>query len=182
MTAEAERRFVAFVDSAAPVEYLLDETRERARAVTLDVVVPTAAVERAVRRAVAAADVPTGVAVAVRRLDPDPAAWREHLSSTAADRVFVDPALAGAGRLRTGVDVAVERLPADRPGRRRPLVHDGGPARFAATFLLSYLFYLALGDPFDPFDLVTGVLVAGLVAGLLSSTLFESPPRWWSRQ
>ena len=52
------------------------------------------------------------------------------------------------------------------------LVHGGGVSRFLATFLLSYGFYLALGDPFDPFDLVSGLGVAGAVAVLLSRTLF----------
>jgi multicomponent Na+:H+ antiporter subunit E len=57
------------------------------------------------------------------------------------------------------------------------LVHGGGVSRFLATFLLSYGFYLALGDPFDPFDLVSGLGVAGAVAVLLSRTLFEEAPR-----
>jgi multicomponent Na+:H+ antiporter subunit E len=48
--------------------------------------------------------------------------------------------------------------------------------RAIATFGLSLAFYLSLGDPTSPFDLVTGLLSAGVVATVLSRVAFESEP------
>lgn len=55
------------------------------------------------------------------------------------------------------------------------LVHEGGLGGFLPTFVLSYGFYLALGDPTDPFDLVTGALSAGVVAVTLASVVIRPP-------
>jgi multicomponent Na+:H+ antiporter subunit E len=76
---------------------------------------------------------------------------------------------------RADPSTPAERTPGD--GTTQPIVHEGGASRFVATFLLSYGFYLALGDPFDSFDLLSGLAVAGVVAVALSSTLFEAEPR-----
>jgi multicomponent Na+:H+ antiporter subunit E len=179
MTEASEQHFVAFVDAAASVDYALrearDAARERGRPVGLDLVVSSEDAERAVGRAVEAAEVPATVHVTVVRLDPTGSAWRDHLAAHDVDHVLVDPDVPGADAIRAA-DGTVERVPRGRERQRRQLVHDGGVVRFAATFTLSYLFYLSLGNPFDPFDLVTGVPVAGVVATLLSSTLFETPP------
>lgn len=46
----------------------------------------------------------------------------------------------------------------------------------AATGLAAYAFYLALGDPTDPFDLVTGAVSAVVVAWVLGGVTFRRPP------
>lgn len=53
----------------------------------------------------------------------------------------------------------------------RLLVREGELGGVLLTFVLSYGFYLALGDPTDPFDLVTGALSAGVVAVTLASVV-----------
>ena len=55
-------------------------------------------------------------------------------------------------------------------------VRDRRAAGFALTFVLSYGFYLALGDPMALFDLVTGAVVAGVVAATLSAVVVEPSP------
>ncbi|WP_276259750.1 Na+/H+ antiporter subunit E [Haloglomus litoreum] len=87
----------------------------------------------------------------------------------------------GDGRVLAAPDVegapaAAERVPVPRAVRHRPLVHDGGAARFVGVFALSFGFYLLLGDPTDPFDLVTGAVTATLAGVLLSPIVFETPP------
>lgn len=49
-------------------------------------------------------------------------------------------------------------------------------ARYGATGAVAYAFYLALGRPTDPFDLVTGAASACLVAAVLGNVAFERPP------
>lgn len=58
----------------------------------------------------------------------------------------------------------------------QPLAHAGGARRFLAVFAATYAFYLLLGDPLDPFDLVTGAITAGVVAAAFGPVLFERPP------
>jgi multicomponent Na+:H+ antiporter subunit E len=48
--------------------------------------------------------------------------------------------------------------------------------RAVATFALSFGFYLALGDPTDPFDLVTGAVSGLVVVAVLSGVVFERSP------
>jgi multicomponent Na+:H+ antiporter subunit E len=48
--------------------------------------------------------------------------------------------------------------------------------RYGATGLVAYGFYLALGDPTDPFDLVTGFVSAVVVAAVLGAVVFETAP------
>lgn len=49
-------------------------------------------------------------------------------------------------------------------------------AQFGGTVFVAYVFYLALGDPTDPFDLVTGLVSAVVVAIILGRVTFERPP------
>ena len=49
-------------------------------------------------------------------------------------------------------------------------------ARFGATGAVAFVFYLALGDPTDPFDIVTGLASAAVVAVILASVAFEPVP------
>jgi multicomponent Na+:H+ antiporter subunit E len=64
----------------------------------------------------------------------------------------------------------VTRLAAAESSRRAAL------ARAGATALVAYAFYLALGDPTDPFDLVTGAASAVVVAVVLSGVAFARTP------
>jgi multicomponent Na+:H+ antiporter subunit E len=48
--------------------------------------------------------------------------------------------------------------------------------RAVATGAVAYAFYLALGDPTDPFDLATGAASAVVVAWVLSDVAFERAP------
>ena len=48
--------------------------------------------------------------------------------------------------------------------------------RVAGTGVLAFAFYLALGDPTDPFDLVTGLASAAVVAWVLCDVTFERAP------
>jgi multicomponent Na+:H+ antiporter subunit E len=72
--------------------------------------------------------------------------------------------------------VTVERAPVERRVLRPPVAFERSHSRVAVTFGLSFAFYLALGDPTDPFDLVTGVLAAGVVAAVLSRVALERTP------
>ena len=59
--------------------------------------------------------------------------------------------------------------------------HTGGSARASlarvgATAAVAFGFYLALGDPTAPFDLVTGAASALVVAAALGRVSFERPP------
>ena len=48
--------------------------------------------------------------------------------------------------------------------------------RFGATVLVAFGFYLALGDPTDPFDLATGAVSALVVSSVLGRIAFERTP------
>jgi multicomponent Na+:H+ antiporter subunit E len=48
--------------------------------------------------------------------------------------------------------------------------------RALATGVVAYAFYLALGDPTDPFDLATGAVSAVVVAWVLGGVAFERTP------
>jgi len=48
--------------------------------------------------------------------------------------------------------------------------------RFAATGAVAFAFYLALGDPTDPFDIVTGLVSAAVVAAILAGVAFDPVP------
>jgi multicomponent Na+:H+ antiporter subunit E len=49
-------------------------------------------------------------------------------------------------------------------------------ARFGGTAAVAFAFYLALGDPTEPFDLATGLVSAAVVAAVLGRVAFERPP------
>jgi multicomponent Na+:H+ antiporter subunit E len=49
-------------------------------------------------------------------------------------------------------------------------------ARFGGTGAIAFGFYLALGDPTDSFDIVTGLVSAAVVAAVLGDVVFERPP------
>ncbi|ELY83009.1 monovalent cation/H+ antiporter subunit E [Natrinema gari] len=102
------------------------------------------------------------------------------------DRVVLDPEyqpgvtaqmLQPLERELDRIGLAYDEAPVDRPARRGRL--NGGPEGFDrqfATFLISYGFYLLLGDPSYWFDLVTGAAVAGIVAISLAQVTFTVPP------
>ena len=72
-------------------------------------------------------------------------------------------------------DEAVHR-PDSGPGRRRRrLWRPTGNAQRAGIFIIAFGFYLLLGRP-TPYDVVTGLLSAGVVVLLLSHVTFTSPP------
>jgi multicomponent Na+:H+ antiporter subunit E len=52
----------------------------------------------------------------------------------------------------------------------------GALARAGGTAAVAFGFYLALGDPTDPFDLVTGLASAVVVAAVLGRVTFERSP------
>lgn len=51
-----------------------------------------------------------------------------------------------------------------------------GRSSYVATGLLAFAFYLVLGDPTEPFDLVTGLISAAVVAVVLGGVTFERAP------
>jgi multicomponent Na+:H+ antiporter subunit E len=65
-----------------------------------------------------------------------------------------------------------------RPAADEPVVGatSRSVARFAGTAAVAFAFYLVLGDPTDPFDLVTGLASAVVVAAVLGGVAFERPP------
>ncbi|WP_232745097.1 monovalent cation/H+ antiporter subunit E [Halorubrum aethiopicum] len=73
-------------------------------------------------------------------------------------------------------DLVVREAPVARPTRRERLRKEATGIRFAAIFGLSLAFYLALGDPFYPFDVVTGVASATVVAVTLSRVSLDADP------
>ncbi|RZH67245.1 monovalent cation/H+ antiporter subunit E [Natrinema altunense] len=101
------------------------------------------------------------------------------------DRVVLDPEyqpgvtaqmLQPLERELDRIGLAYDEAPVDRPARRGRL--NGGAEgfdRLFATFLISYGFYLLLGDPTYWFDLVTGAAVAGIVAVSLAQVTFTLP-------
>lgn len=176
---ESSRVLVVVADSDSlpdTISYALgeagDTAAEFAAEVTLTVRVPDERTATRVRGL--AADLPSGVLLDVVVADPTDAAdvaarsCRQALLDTAVPEAVAE-ACRAAGR-------SVERVPFARETERRTLRHGAGLARYAATFGLSFGFYLLLGDPTDPFDLVTGALSATLVAALLAVTVFEEPP------
>lgn len=145
--------------------------------------------DRAESTANARTDDSTAVHTAVLGVDrylADPTDHADVLETYAADRgidrVVVDPsyavdatapslqpidsALAAAG-------LHVERPPAT-PGIERPCGAE--IVRAGVVFLLTYGFYLLLGDPTSAFDLATGAGAALLAGVLLRNVTFETTP------
>ena len=113
---------------------------------------------------------------------------REH----GLERVVLDPEYAPSGtvpllrsltRELEDMGLTVEQAPVERPTQRGRLVRGGGLRQFLAVFGASYAFYLVVGGTFGTFDLATGAVSAGIVAGILSRVSFAHPPIWrrWPR-
>ena len=114
--------------------------------------------------------------------------YAEILASYAEDhgieRIVVDPEYSPGGNvpLLRPMEVAlairgfkVSEVPAHRPVRRSRMTRAGGVLQFGLLFGVSFLFYQLLGgftivtgDSFDLFyELITGAITAGIVAGTL---------------
>jgi multicomponent Na+:H+ antiporter subunit E len=107
----------------------------------------------------------------------DVASIRETAEERGAARILLGAAVdVDPDRLAREASVPVESGPGLDPDAGRALRHRRGARRFAGVAVLSFAFYLYLGDPFDPFDLVTGAISAGFVALALASTVFEEAP------
>ena len=101
------------------------------------------------------------------------------------DRVIIDPEyqpgvtaqmLQPLERELDRIGLAYDEAPVERPARHGRLVGTTESFdRLFATFLISYGFYLVLGDPTYWFDLVTGAAVAGIVAVSLAQVTFSVP-------
>lgn len=72
--------------------------------------------------------------------------------------------------------IVVEEAPAERPARHQELIRQVTTGRFFAVLGISFVFYLALGDPTYWFDLVTGLATATIVAVALSGVSFTREP------
>ncbi|QSG04419.1 Na+/H+ antiporter subunit E [Halapricum desulfuricans] len=149
----------AVVDFATPVEII--------------VFVDAGEIETAERR-LGGLDVPPEVTVRVVGTADVLTAIRDR--SGDAEHVLVDPGTIEPDAVREAVATPVERVPADRETRHPRLRHRTTGRRFVGTYLVSYAFYLLLGDPFDPFDLVTGAVAAGVVAAILAPVVFDTEP------
>ena len=154
---------------------------------------PSRAQQRVIERAEAVARevAPEGTPVhtALLGLDrylADPTDHVAVLESYAAaegiDRVVVDPSYsvdATAPTLQpvesalSASGLTFDRAPADEGPRRlsRPML-----IRAGAVFVLTFGFYLALGDPGSAFDLLTGAAAGVLAAGLFRNVTFETTP------
>ncbi|ELY67172.1 monovalent cation/H+ antiporter subunit E [Natrinema versiforme] len=101
------------------------------------------------------------------------------------DRVIIDPEyqpgvtaqlLQPLERELERIGLAYDEAPVERSARHSRLA--GGTEdfdRLFATFLISYGFYLVLGDPTYWFDLLTGAAVAGITAISLARVTFTVP-------
>jgi multicomponent Na+:H+ antiporter subunit E len=151
------------------------DAADRAVGVDVHVVVSTdrqaTGVEDRADRLAPALDAAT-VAVEV---ESDPVTYvTDRVAAGGVDRVLAGTDTEVPDRL-ADTSVSVQSLPTT--GRRsRRLVHDRSAAGFVLTFALSYAFYLALGDPTAPFDVVTGAVTAGVVAASLSGVVVETSP------
>ncbi len=144
-----------------------------------------------------ATDAPLTVRTAVIGADEylfSPDDFAEVLAAYANDngieRIVVDPEYSPGGNvpLLRPMEVAlaargydVTEAPVGRPVRRSRLTRPGGVAQFGLLFGISFLFYQLLGgfavvtgDRFDLFyELVTGTITAGIVAGALHTVTFS---------
>lgn len=102
------------------------------------------------------------------------------------DRVVLDPEfqpgataelLQPLERELEAVGLHHEEAPVERPARHERLVGVDTHRfdRLLATFVLSFGFYLVLGDPTYWFDLLTGLAVAGVVSVSLGHVAFSYP-------
>jgi len=158
------------------VREVRDDAVGRQVSAGIELLVPDDSRAAAVRSVVADLELPPTVSVRTTVSETPAAVVRQRLAERTVACVMVDPA---SGADLSGVEAAgvrLERLATPRATRRRRLVHERGLAGFLLTFGLSYGFYLLLGDPTDPFDLVTGAVTAGVVAGSLAAVVLETDP------
>ncbi len=108
-----------------------------------------------------------------------------YCSRNAVDSVLLDPeykmdtAALVLGPLQNELEnlgLTVEVAPVARAVRRRSLMTKGGATRFAALFVMSYVFYLAVGT-IGVFDILTGAATALVVAAVLYKVGFDSTPK-----
>ncbi|MFC6906097.1 monovalent cation/H+ antiporter subunit E [Halalkalicoccus tibetensis] len=109
----------------------------------------------------------------------------EYADEHAIDRAIIDPEYrpgASAPMLRPiehrleEHGLTYEEAPVSPATRRDQFVTAGGASRFLTLFLISFGFYLVLGDPTYWFDLVTGTVSGLIVAITLSHVTFPSAP------
>lgn len=109
----------------------------------------------------------------------------EYAHDNELDRIIVDPEYSLVGHTTLlqplefelqQTDLAIEEAPVERPARRDRLVGRTNPARFAALFGTSFLFYQVIGGFAGLFDIVTGAITALIVAITLSSVSFYRDP------
>ncbi len=107
-----------------------------------------------------------------------------YAAETGIDRVVLDPEyepgvtariLQPLERELDRIGLAYDEAPVERSTRRGRLTGSEDFDRLFATFMISYGFYLVLGDPTYWFDLVTGAAVAGIVAVSLARVTFSVP-------
>jgi multicomponent Na+:H+ antiporter subunit E len=100
------------------------------------------------------------------------------------DRVVLDPEyqpgvtariLQPLERELDRIGLAYDEAPVERSTRRGRLAGSEDFDRLFATFVISYGFYLVLGDPTYWFDLLTGAAVAGIVSVSLAQVTFSVP-------
>ncbi|MCU4718779.1 Na+/H+ antiporter subunit E [Halapricum hydrolyticum] len=174
--ADTSRLLVA--GAAEPtLQYALAEARDAVveSGTPVEVVVLVDPDERAaVERRLGGLDVPPGVTVRVVDTADALAAIRARADD--AEQILVDPGTLGPDAVREATETPIELAPAGRQTRHPRLRHRATTRRFVGTFLVSYAFYLLLGDPLDPFDLVTGAAAAGVVAATLAPVVFDTEP------
>ena len=86
------------------------------------------------------------------------------------------PMIAGFETMLREQGLSVIEAPVSRPARHEQVVGIREWRNIATLFVISYGFYLLLGDPFYWFDIITGAVVAGIVAVSLGSVAFGRPP------
>lgn len=110
----------------------------------------------------------------------------EYAEDHGLDRAIIDPEYrpgASAPMLRPiehrleEHGLAYEEAPVEHRTRRDQFVTAGGASRFVTLFLISYGFYLVLGDPTYWFDQLTGAIAGLIVAITLSHVTFPHPPQ-----
>lgn len=111
----------------------------------------------------------------------------EYADDHALDRIVIDPEywedtfgpmLASFERALATTGLAVTTAQVTRPARHHRVAGRWSPAKVGSLFLVSYAFYLLLGDPFYWFDIVTGAAVAGIVAILLGNVTWSRDPTY----
>ena len=142
----------------------------------IEMLVSSEAQAEAVRTIIADLHIPPMLSIKTTVTD-DPAAVIENRTTTGTvARVMADSSSDYDVHRFETAGVRVERLSSPRETRHPDLVHERELASFLLTFVLSYGFYLMLGDPTKPFDLVTGLVTSGVVAGSLSAVIVETEP------